>query len=137
MEVTVIIDKERISDDVYVISAHSAKILGDMDKYSLTEDEENLITVYTDKAVGDIVGGEYLNATRQDDSVVFDLPTNWDDRARQSLKDAVNDFISNSVLSRWCALSMPDKQQEYAQKAADNLTTIQGIVRKRVKPIRV
>lgn len=137
MEVMVNIDRERVLNDVSIISGHTARILGDMDKYSLTEDEENLVTVYIDKAVGDIVGDEHLTAFRQDEDIVFDLPTNWDNRATKSLEDAVNDFISNSVLSRWCSVSMPDKQPEYEKKATDNLITIQGIVRKRVKPIRV
>lgn len=136
MEVIVNIDKDRVLNDVYIVSGHTARILGDMDKYSLTEDEENLITVYIDKAVGDIVGGEYLNASRKDGSVVFDLPANWDGKATKSLEDAVNDFISNSVLSRWCSIGMPDKQAEYVKRTSDNLTTIQGILRKRVKPTR-
>lgn len=130
------INQSNIKDSVYVITGHSGRANGDMDKISLTEDEQNIIDKYIDMAVNDIAGIAWMKASVSGSTISFDLPSNWDDSYKETLSNAVNAYITNAVLYRWASIAEKDKVPFYKSELESAGMIIKNVLNKRVKPSR-
>ena len=66
----------------------------------------------------------------------LEMPSRFDDNLLESIKSSANSFLVNSIIGKWCEITVNDKVKEYADNAAALLLDIKEKAFFKKKPTR-
>ena len=126
------IDFKTAATEMYRETAFAAKERGEY-SHVATEDDYSMIERFFIGAMPALRGAFGRHLKGSGENIVYSMPENWA-VDEDSIKRCCFEFLINTALARWFALSGTGEM--YAGVANGALETISFLLNKRIKPIR-
>ena len=68
--------------------------------------------------------------------LVLQMPSNYNESANDTIAMGVHQFIVNTAIADWFAITNKDDAADYVARASGNLAEIREAINKRVRPVR-
>nr|DAU87699.1 MAG TPA: hypothetical protein [Caudoviricetes sp.] len=140
MDVNITIESSKIYDDVYVITSHTGKAIGDIDRISLSKDEIKIIESFMKESVSELndIVSSYGSLSFDADNITIELklPSNWKESLLPSLEQCIKNYVSNSICQRWYSITNKEDVKYYADKVIVNANNITKFLHEHKKPER-
>ena len=148
MEVTYIVDKEKVLKEVRRLTTYVGQRKGEegaFERISATDSDRGMLEQFWQAACSaateqlmhyatDIYIGSACHAS--DYEVEMDMPSLYDDNLNESVESGLQNFFVNLMTSKWCKITNPDDEAKYAAEALGFMKNIENLIYHRKRPKR-
>ena len=148
MEVTYIVDKEKVLKEVRRLTTYVGQRKGEegaFERISATDSDREMLEQFWQAACSsateelmhyaiDIYIGSVCRETEYE--VEMDMPSMYDDNLNESVESSLQNFFVNLITSKWCKITNPDDEAKYAAEALGFIRDIDNKIYQRKRPTR-
>lgn len=132
MKHKITIDKNAVYENVYAYTAMTGKNKADMSTYAATPDNIPVLDKYFTEGLGVISSN--TESSIDGDSILFDVPSNWDTMLSGSLSKSCENFLSKHITSMWFSSLDQDLYKINEAESASLIVDIKRILNVRRRP---
>lgn len=136
MQLIIPINKPSIRSAIEMVTGYIGKNVGQrVDNIMATDDEAALVDQLINASVSSFVSSKRkYSPVYTNEAVTLTMPDNFDVSIKQSVSDAVEQYIINRSLSEWFAIArLPEDAARYMATASEYLADASSLLCSRIK----